>query len=297
MTHKCPYCGSESSLYLRSRDYNRRVTPETFDHFQCPHCELIFLAPLPANLGSYYPQTYHSIPNASSYLETASALERYKIDLVMRYVRKGRLLEIGASYGMFAYLAKKEGFDVEAIEMNTECCAFLRRVVGVKAINSAEPITVLQHAEPYDVIALWHVIEHMTDPWSMLDAICAALAPGGICVLASPNPEAWQFRVMGRYWPHLDAPRHVVLIPMRLLQHKMAAANMKTVLATTTDQGSIGWNSFGWEFLFANSMHGHHRYIQRGLHLAGKCVGVCFGPIERREGKGSAYTMIFQKET
>jgi len=213
----------------------------------------------------------------------------------MRYVRKGRLLEIGASYGMFAYLAKKEGFDVEAIEMNTECCAFLRRVVGVKAINSAEPVTVLQRTEPYDVIALWHVIEHMTDPWSMLDAICAALAPGGICVLASPNPEAWQFRVMGRYWPHLDAPRHVVLIPMRLLQQKMAAANMKTVLATTTDQGSIGWNSFGWEFLFANSMHGHHRYIQRGLHLAGKCVGVCVGPIERREGKGSAYTMIFQK--
>jgi 2-polyprenyl-3-methyl-5-hydroxy-6-metoxy-1,4-benzoquinol methylase len=295
VTHKCPYCGSESSLYLRSRDYNRRVTSETFDHFQCPQCELIFLAPLPANLGSYYPQTYHSIPNASSYLETASALERYKIDLVLRYVRKGRLLEIGASYGMFAYLAKKEGFDVEAIEMNTECCAFLRRVVGVKAINSAEPVTVLQRTEPYDVIALWHVIEHMADPWSMLDAICAALAPGGICVLASPNPEAWQFRVMGRYWPHLDAPRHVVLIPMRLLQQKMAAANMKTVLATTTDQGSIGWNSFGWEFLFANSMHGHHRYIQRGLHLAGKCVGVCVGPIERREGKGSAYTMIFQK--
>jgi 2-polyprenyl-3-methyl-5-hydroxy-6-metoxy-1,4-benzoquinol methylase len=296
VTDKCPYCQSESSLYFRSKDYNRKVFAEIFNHFRCPRCKLIFLAPIPSNLNDYYPEAYYSIPNSPAYLEAASAFERYKIELVKSFVEKGRLLEIGSSYGTFAYLAKKAGFEVEAIEMNEQCCAFLNTVVGVRAINSSEPIKVLQQAEHYDVVAMWHVIEHMVNPWAMLDSICASLKPGGLCVVASPNPNALQFRIMGRYWPHVDAPRHLMLIPMKLLREKMAARGMKTVLATTRDQGSIAWNYFGWEFLFANLVPAPHVYVKRALRLVGKFSGICLGPFERKEGKGSAYTMIFRKE-
>ncbi len=66
-------------------------------------------------------------------------------------------------------------------------------------------------------------------------------------VIASVNPEAFQFRILGRYWLHLDAPRHVMLIPMKLLAEKLEFLGMEAELITTTDQGSIGWNAFGWE--------------------------------------------------
>lgn len=294
MKKKCPYCQTDAPFCFQNKDYNRKITQETFDHYRCPKCELIFIDPIPANLDDYYPDTYYFIPDSSVYLEASSEPERYKIEMVQRYVNKGRLLEIGPSYGSFTYLAKMAGFDVEAVEMNKQCCWFLNKVVGVHAINSVDPIKVLQQAEPYDVIALWHVIEHLPNPWITLDAICTSLKPGGCVVLATPNPDALQFRIMGRYWPHVDAPRHLMLIPMKLIVEKMVALGMKTELVTTTDRGSIGWNTFGWEFFFANLTT--QKYIKNALRLSGRLVSILLSPLESLEGRGSAYTMVFRKE-
>ena len=289
----CPSCQQDSPLYFRSRDYNRRVTEETFDHYRCPQCRVIFIDPVPSNLADYYPETYHFVPESSAYLEAGSKSERYKIEIVQRFRGKGRLLEIGPSYGSFTYLARKAGFEVEAIEMNARCCQFLNDVVGVRAINSKDPVDALQRLEPYDVIALWQVIEHLPDPWAMLDVICASLRPGGIVVLATPNPDALQFRLTGRFWPHVDAPRHLTLIPMELLTKKLEALGMKAELITTTDEGSIGWNVFGWKFFFANLSS--QPYIKKVLRQVGWLVSIFLSPIERLEGKGSTYTLVFRK--
>jgi SAM-dependent methyltransferase len=293
MNNPCPYCHAESVLYFQSKDYNRKITQETFDHYRCLQCGLIFIAPAPINLADYYPETYHFVPESSAYLEAGSEPERYKIEIVRRFSGKGRLLEIGPSYGSFTYLAKNAGFEVEAIEMNARCCQFLNDVIGVRAINSDDPINALQHLGPYDVIVLWHVIEHLSDPWAMLDAICTNLKPGGIVVLAAPNPDAFQFHLMGRYWPHVDAPRHLMLIPIKLLSDKLEAMGMKAELITTTDRGSMGWNTFGWEYFFANLSS--QRYIRKGLRLIGRLVSLLSSPIEKMEGRGSAYTMVFRK--
>ena len=280
MKRNCPYCNTESRLYFQSKDYNRNITQEIFDHYRCSQCGLIFIMPVPVNLADYYPESYHFVPESSEHLEEGSKPEHYKIEIVQGFVDNGRLLEIGPSYGSFAYLAKKAGFEVEAIEMNARCCQFLNKVIGVNAINSDDPIAILGQMKPYDVIALWHVIEHLPDPWTILNAICASLKPGGIVVLATPNPSSFQFNIMGYRWPHVDAPRHLILIPMRLLAKRLEALGMKAELITTTDQGSIGWNLFGWEFFFAN--FSSQLYLKKVL-------------IEKIEGKGSAYTMVFRK--
>lgn len=289
----CPLCKHESPLYFQSKDYNRKVTQKIFDHYCCSQCGLIFIMPVPLNLADYYPEEYHFVPKSASFLEAGSKPECYKIEIVQRFVSSGRLLEIGPSYGSFTYLAKKAGFVVEAIEMNARCCKFLNEVVGVNAINSDDPIATLEQMEPYDVIALWHVIEHLPDPWPTIDAVYRSLKPGGIVILATPNPSSFQFRIMGRYWPHVDAPRHVMLIPMKLLAKKLEPLGMKPELITTTDQGSIGWNTFGWEFFFANMSS--QRHLKKLLRRFGRLVSILFGPIEKVEGKGSAYTLVFRK--
>lgn len=143
------------------------------------------------------------------------------------------------------------------------------------------------------MIALWHVIEHLPDPWPTLDAICKSLKPGGIVVLATPNPGSFQFNIMGSNWPHVDAPRHVMLIPMRLLAEKLESLGMKAELITTTDQGSIGWNKFGWEYFFGNLCS--QRYLKKILRLIGRLISLLFSSIEKKEGKGSAYTVVFRK--
>src|SRR5205085_9122902 len=102
-----------------------------------------------------------------------------KIELVMQFVRKGRLLEIGPSWGAFCLLAKRAGFSVEAIEMDPDCCEFLNSSIGVRAIGRSDEASALAEAARPDVIAAWHVLEHMQDPWKMIDAAAAQLATGG----------------------------------------------------------------------------------------------------------------------
>jgi 2-polyprenyl-3-methyl-5-hydroxy-6-metoxy-1,4-benzoquinol methylase len=301
MTPPCPYCKTEAPLYFQSRDYNRHITQEIFDHYCCPQCGLIFIEPIPGCLSDYYPETYHSIPATTTCLERASKHELFKIEIVQRYIREGRLLEIGPSYGSFTYLAKKAGFEVDAIEMDAPCCKFLNEVIGVQAINSTDPAHALQSLRPYDVIALWHVIEHLPDPWSVLDAILKKIKPGGILVIASVNPEAFQFRILGRYWLHLDAPRHVMLIPTTLLTDKLEALGLKLEMLTTTDKGTIACNFGGWRYFFLQTCTQRFSnkvllFILRPLMgLIGRGVGHLVVPIERIDGKGSAYTMVFRK--
>jgi len=290
---KCSYCQTEAPLYFQSKDYNRKVTNKIFNHYRCPKCELIFIHPTPDDLGKYYVSSYHTIPDSLAAVEKGAKTERFKIEIVQRFCRQGRLLEIGPSHGSFSYLAKQAGFQVEAIEMDPACCLFLNDVVGVHAIQSNDPAQGLLQVGPCDVIALWHVIEHLPNPWKTLEAAFKNLKPGGILVLAAPNPDALQFHIMGRFWPHVDAPRHVMLFPMKVLEEKMVRLGMQVELVTTTDRGGFGWNIFGWEFFFGNLSSQY--FISRALRFVGQLVGLFLIPLERREGKGSAYTMVFRK--
>ena len=166
-------------------------------------------------------------------------------------------------------------------------------VVGVNAINSNNAIEVMKQKALYDVVAFWHVLEHLSDPWLTLDAACEILKPGGIIVLATPNPNAFQFKIMGRYWPHLDAPRHVMVIPMKLLAEKLESLGMKKELITTNDRGSNYLNVFGWKHFFRRRIsHGNTR---KAVSKIGRLVAHVLSPIEKIEGKGSAYTMVFRK--
>ncbi len=294
MTVNCPVCKKETPLLFRTKDFNRKITPETFNYYRCPSCGLIFLSPIPNDLGKYYPNDYYSIPASISELAKIADGERYKVDIVRQFASVGRLLEIGPAYGNFVYLAKEAGFDTQAIEMNLNCCRFISETIGVKAIQSNDPSEALKGVENYNVITLWHVIEHLPDPWKTLEAISNKLEPKGILVVAAPNPEAFQFCVLGRFWPHVDAPRHLKLIPLSLLDREMLSLGFKNIWSSTNDKGTLGWNTFGWMYFFTNITN--LRYIRTGLAILGRIMSIVMGPIERMNGRGSAYTVVYQKE-
>jgi hypothetical protein len=280
---------------FRARDLNRRLSAERFTYHRCRGCGLVFLSPLPPNLAACYPEDYYGATPTLQALAVGAEAERFKIEIVKRFVGTGRLLEIGPALGGFAYLAKAEGFEVEAVEMDARCCAFLSRVVGIKAIHSRDECAALKGVRPVDVVALWHVIEHLKDPWGMLEAAVHTLLPGGILVIAAPNPSALQFRILGRSWAHVDAPRHVNLIPAPLLIDRVRALGVLPVLRTTTDPGSLSWNRFGWEVSLSNAFEGAH--AKRVGGRIGRFIARTVKAIERVEGMGSAYTVVFRKGT
>jgi len=294
MNADCPQCRRESPHHFRVGDLNRGITGEIFDYYRCLACNVIFLWPVPGNLGKYYPSDYYRVPASLEEFEAIAGSERYKIEILRRFASRGRLLEIGPAYGSFAYLAKQAGFEVDAIEMDEACCRFMKDVLGVHAIHSTNMEAAVRDSGPYNVIALWQVVEHLPDLWSTLRLIVQRLAPEGLLVVATPNPDAFQFGVLGRYWTHVDAPRHLELIPSWTLANYLRQLGMSSLFVTTTDRGSLGWNYFGWAMSLAN--FSSNRHVRKGLRLAGSIVGRILAPIERAEGRGSAYTAVFRKE-
>lgn len=299
MYKQCHACGDMALPHFRTTDRNRRLSSEAFQYYRCAACGLIFLWPIPANLDEHYPVDYYSIPSSLAQLEREAAVERYKIDIVKRFVSCGRLLDIGPATGGFAYWAKDAGFEVDTIEMDARCCQFLTDVVGVGATNSADVRESLMTADPYDVITLWHVIEHLPDPWDVLEAAARRLAPNGILVIAAPNPDAFQFRVLGRRWTHIDAPRHLALIPIPLLERRVQKLGLLTRLVTTDDEGTRVWNTFGWRQSLAHlapvgSGVRMSRLPRRLMRELGGIISWCVSQAERTGLRGSTYTIVFQ---
>ncbi|HSD61238.1 MAG TPA: class I SAM-dependent methyltransferase [Burkholderiales bacterium] len=284
--------GTEAPLFTVS-DRNRRIGSREFSYLRCAKCGLIRLGDAPEDLALYYPQEYYELPRIEE-LAAAASRDRCKIDTVQRFTRPGRLLEIGPAYGTFAYQARQAGFAVDAIEMDERCCGYLRSVVGVNAVCSAAPQEALQAMAPHDVIALWHVIEHLPDPFALLRATAANLAPGGILVIATPNPDAWQFGVMGADWPHVDAPRHLYLLPAGMLTEHASAAGLTRIHFTTSDSDARSWNRFGWQRLLLNRVRG--KWASRAALAAGYAISLAAAPFEGSDPRGSAYTIVFRKE-
>lgn len=289
---RCRVCGGKAHARLESRDFNRKLADSRFIYHQCEDCGSLALAVPPPDLDRYYPTDYYALPTSRQELATAAERERYKLDIVRRFVRPGRLLEIGPGPSAFPYLAKEAGFDVGAVEMDERCCEFLRDVVGVHATQTSDATAVLEYSEPLQVVALWHVVEHLPNPMETLEAAAKALAPGGILVIAAPNPDSMQLSLFRSRWAHLDAPRHLQLIPAAYISKRAAAWGLQTVLKTTTDAGGLGWNAFGWNVSL------NHAASAVGLRfptLGAKVIGRIARPLERTGMRGATYTLVLRK--
>jgi hypothetical protein len=133
----------------------------------------------------------------------------------------------------------------------------------------------------------------LRDPWSLITRAVQRLNPNGILVIAAPNPDAFQFGIFGARWTHVDAPRHVHLLPISLLRKKLTGLGLEELLATTTDPGSLGWNEFGWTFSLANMVK--LPLAKRLLRIVGRVLNRLFSWYEGSEGRGSGYTVVFRK--
>jgi len=288
----CPQCGNTSTFAFSARDLNRKVTADEFNYQKCDACSLLFLENVPEDLGKYYEEEYYAIPSLSQ-LEKIAESDTTKIDTVRKFVKSGKLLEVGPAFGVFACQAKRAGFEVDVIEMSKECCEFLEKTLKVSVYQSATPHEVISKLPAHDVIALWHVIEHLPEPWRLIEKAAENLAPGGVFLIAAPNPNAIQFQIQGSYWPHVDAPRHLTLIPEKLLKQKIEGLGFKQVYKTMSDNDALSWNRFGWQRLLMNNFNS--KFLQRVSYVAGYFLGKLMSPLDRMKDRGSAYTLVFQK--
>lgn len=292
----CPLCGAAAEHAFRVGDRNREITSEQFDYARCLSCRTVFLEQPPAALGRYYDNDYYAFADDGQPKWRGEATRllsaRWRASLLGRFASPGPLIEIGAGTGAFALACRDAGWQVSAIEMDERCCRFLRSE-GVTAICSDEPVAQLQALGPARAIALWHVLEHVPDPASLLAAIAARLQPRGVLALGVPNTGSLQFRLMGGRWPHVDAPRHLSLVPLDALDAHCAELGLRRVFATTSDPEGKDYDRLGWAH--GLSAHPARDASGPGAH-AGLALARLLAPVERRGLRGSSLTALFRKE-
>ncbi len=212
---KCPVCqGQQLSKKLDVKDLF--FTKEDFSIWECSDCSVLFTWPQPASdeIGRYYETPAYLSHNTEQnglfgklygFLRNINIRKKYKI--VEKYISRGRLLDIGCGSGELLNYFAGRGWDTMGIEPNQTARAFAQKKYGLK-IEGEREIKNLP-ALSFDVVSMWHVLEHVADVNERMEQVQRLLIKDGIAVIALPNPRSWDAENYQNYWAAYDVPRHL----------------------------------------------------------------------------------------
>lgn len=220
-THKqfsaCPICNKEDiSNLLHTKDYS--LTGEDFQIIQCANCTLEYTDPAPSKEAI---TPYYNFPSYISHTDTKEGLvnqiyhkvRNHTLTQKTKWVQslftghKGQILEVGAGTGAFAHSMLKKGWKVSALEPDA---ASRQKALENYDINLL-PIEELFQLEPakYEVITLWHVLEHVHDLNAYMKTFNSLLKPNGRLIIAVPNYTSYDAGFYKNFWAAYDVPRHL----------------------------------------------------------------------------------------
>jgi SAM-dependent methyltransferase len=209
----CPRCNCpERAAALTALDHT--VSQEPFTISACMQCGLHFTDPRPEPdaIGAYYlSDKYISHTNGANgladriYRQVRQFTLRNKHRMIARLRPGGAVLDIGCGTGDFlAYMAHK-GYTTQGVEVSDSA----RQQAQAKRLSVAASMAELPKASAYQVITLWHVLEHVADPLETLKELHLRSATGGLLVIAVPDRDSWDQRHYGAFWAAWDVPRHL----------------------------------------------------------------------------------------
>ena len=210
---ECGICGGTAGEFLfSSRDFNFQTTDESFSVVRCSACGTSQTVPRPPEdtLGRFYPPSYYPAGgyDQSYYRRRIEPSQRDKLGIVRRFRSSGTLLDVGCGAGFFVREASKAGFSAQGVEFSHEAVDFGMREGGIR-ITEGDLLDAQFPDSSFDIVTLWHVLEHLPRPVEALKRIRALLKPGGVLVIAVPNFDSVQARVFRGRWYHLEVPRHL----------------------------------------------------------------------------------------
>lgn len=214
---ECPVCGGNNlNEYIKNFDYS--ISLEDFDLYKCADCGFILTQDAPAqeSIGRYYKSdvyishsdTNKGIINKIYHSVRAIMLEK-KAKMVesISGVKKGKLLDIGTGLAYFPNHMKSLQWDVSAIEQDEDARKSAKKQFGLD-IMDAHSVYTLKNGD-FDVISMWHVLEHVHDLSGYFKAFKENLKDDGTLVIALPNHNSPDAQHYSRYWAAYDVPRHL----------------------------------------------------------------------------------------
>ncbi|MRI01099.1 methyltransferase domain-containing protein [Kriegella sp. EG-1] len=218
------------NLFLKTKDH--AVSGEEFELYHDAELDMLITRPQPEELDQYYKSdNYISHTDASRTLteKIYQIVKKFSLELKVRLINKysendKTLLDVGAGTGDFLAVAKHKGWSVFGVEPNW----YARGKASEKEINLSGDLEAVMNRK-YQVITLWHVLEHLTDLENQILKMSSLLEDNGTMVIAVPNYKSYDAKYYKDFWAAYDVPRHLWHFSQDAIQRLFAKYQMEVV--------------------------------------------------------------------
>lgn len=199
---------------MRSKDFS--VSGEDFTIVTCQGCGFHFTNPVPdeATIGKYY-KSENYVSHSSSkkgFINRIYHLVRWyslkrKVSLLNKLVKGRELLDIGAGTAHFLAEARKGGWNIAGLEPDENARKLAKSLNNVDLDNTST-----LHSMPdkrFDVITMWHVLEHVYHLKKDAEKIVSLLSKDGVLIVAVPNMNSYDAKYYKEFWAAFDLPIHL----------------------------------------------------------------------------------------
>ncbi len=208
--NQCPICaGADLRSHIICKDYT--VSGEDFVLKRCDSCDLLITTPRPDSLEKYYQsEDYHSHSDKSTslfgsiYANVRKLTTSWKVRIVKRLTPHASVLDVGCGTGIFLSACSASGVGIAGVEPSPIARAIAERNTGIKISAALEDTT-----GTFDLITLWHVLEHIPDLQPKLTLLREKLNHGGHLLIAVPNHNSHDADHYQEKWAAYDVPRHL----------------------------------------------------------------------------------------
>ena len=202
---------SNQQPFLTVKDYS--VSQEIFDLVYDQELDMLITTPQPSleNLGKYYESVDYishtdskrSLFEKAYHFVKGIALKN-KLNLINSLQpEKGSILDIGAGTGDFLSVAKNNGWKTVGVEPSEKAKAIAKK----KGVSFVEQTSKLDN-HSFDVISMWHVLEHVPNLENQIKELKRLLKPNGTLIIAVPNFKSFDAKHYGKFWAAYDVPIH-----------------------------------------------------------------------------------------
>ncbi len=229
----CPLCESgHFHNHIICQDHT--VSEENFAIVQCDNCSFLFTNPRPSGqtIASYYESDdYISHQNKSNnlvnfvYRIARSYTLKSKLKLINSFKTPTRnILDIGCGTGHFLNTCKHNRWNVLGVEPNDTA----RTIASKNNIDVFEKISDLPEKQ-FDIITMWHVLEHIPDINNLLSAVHKRLTKNGRLIVAVPNVASLDAQLYKDKWAAYDVPRHLYHFTQKTMAKMMSKHKFKVL--------------------------------------------------------------------
>ncbi|CAI8302865.1 MAG: Ubiquinone biosynthesis O-methyltransferase [Polaribacter sp. SA4-10] len=217
-------------LFLNCKDHT--VSGELYGVMKNQEYDFLVTSPVPSDLAKYYQsEDYisHTDAKKSLFDNVYQIVKRHtlkkKVALLNSFLPEQKtVLDIGAGTGDFLHACKKDNWKVVGLEPSIKA----REIAKSKNVLLEKELSFFK-GQKFDVITLWHVLEHVENLETYTQSLQELLKENGTLLIAVPNYKSFDASHYGSFWAAFDVPRHVWHFSQTSIQKIFALVSLKVV--------------------------------------------------------------------